>query len=511
MTRTRKVIHLADPTPVENENLTDAGNAREFVHLFGGVFRWVPQAGSWLSWTGIHWRADTDGVAMRTAKQVAQELFARVVTETDPDRRKRLFAHAQRTEQLPRLQALLELAKSEIGMTTALQEFDADPFVLCVKNCVVDLRSGEQRRAKSREYLSLQANAEFDAHATCPTWDRFLATVMGGDEAAVRFLQRAIGYSLTGDTSEQVLFLLHGTGANGKTTFLKAVRTLLGSYATACSTETLLTKRGDNGIPNDLARLAGARFVDAVETEDGRRLAEAQVKALTGGDPILARFLHREFFVFEPRFKLWLATNHLPQIRGDDHAIWRRIRKIPFAVTISADDRDPHLFEQLARELPGMLNWAIAGCLAWQRDGLQAPACVLAATADYRADMDRIGQWIAERCVLAAGATVQAGIAFKDYRIWSDARGEHALPLTAFGMRLTDRGIKKVRSGNVVYRGIGLRTEEFRTASDSSDTSPGFPPMRNELEKYPKQLSKTVQTRSGLSGSFAQTTSEDVF
>lgn len=278
---------------------------------------------------------------------------------------------------------------------------------------------------------------------------------MAGNVAMIAFLQPAIGYSLTGSTKEQCLFIAHGTGANGKSVFLRTLRELLGDYGRDCPAETLLAKR-DNGINNDIARLAGARLVCAIETEDGKRFAESLVKALTGGDTITARFLHREFFEFVPQFKLWLATNHKPTIRGDDHAIWRRIRLIPFGITIPEAEQDGDLGDKLAAERAGILQWAIEGCLAWQKDGLQTPGPVRAATANYRADMDRVGQWIEERCIVTAAAKVQATFAYQDYRKWIDERGEYALTLTAFGNNLTDRGIQKGKGRTVSYIGIGL-------------------------------------------------------
>ena len=221
-----------------------------------------------------------------------------------------------------------------------------------------------------------------------------------------------------------------GRAPTAKSVFLHTLRELAGDYGRDCPAETLLAKR-DQAINNDVARLAGARLVCAVETEDGKRFAESLVKALTGGDTITARFLHREFFEFVPQFKLWLATNHKPTIRGDDYAIWRRIRLIPFSVTIPEAEQDGELGAKLAEERAGILKWAVEGCLAWQRDGLQTPEPVRAATADYRADMDRMGQWIDERCVVTPTAKVKASFAYQDYRKWAEERGEHALTLTA--------------------------------------------------------------------------------
>lgn len=206
-------------------------------------------------------------------------------------------------------------------------------------------------------------------------------------------MQKAVGYSLTGSTEEQCLFILHGTGANGKSTFLNTISTMLGDYARQTPTDALLVKRGD-GLSNDVARLHGARLVSAVEVEGGRRLAEAQVKQLTGGDLIAARFLYQEFFEFRPAFKLFLGVNHTPVIQGTDHGIWRRIHLVPFTVTIAKEDQDKRLGEKLRAERSGILRWAVEGGLAWQAEGLEPPLVVSMATEEYRAEMAILARFL---------------------------------------------------------------------------------------------------------------------
>jgi putative DNA primase/helicase len=272
-------------------------------------------------------------------------------------------------------------------------------------------------------------------------------------------LQRAIGYTLSGSTTEQVLFLLWGSGANGKTVTLETVRALLGEYGQQTPAETFLERR--ETIPNDVARLRGARFVAAVETPEGRRLNETMVKRLVGGDTMAARFMRGEWFEFSPSFKAWIGTNHKPVIRGTDEAIWRRIRLLPFTVTIPEAERDGELAAKLLAELPGILRWALEGCLAWQADGLGAPPAVEAATADYRRSMDVLGDFFDDVCVLHPDAKAKAGDLYAAFVGWCDRNGERErLTKQAFGRRLTERGFQSKRDGRARWwLGLGLATD----------------------------------------------------
>jgi putative DNA primase/helicase len=265
-----------------------------------------------------------------------------------------------------------------------------------------------------------------------------------------------VGYSLTGDTREQVLFLLHGSGANGKSTFLEVIQALLGEYALQTPAETLVQKQGE-GIPNDVARLKGARFVAASETEEGKRLAEGMVKKMTGGDVLTARFLHQEYFEFKPEFKLFLATNHKPLIRGTDHAIWRRIRLIPFQVQIPDAEKDKALPEKLKAERSGILTWALEGCRSWQQEGLSTPAEVLQATEAYRDEMDILKDFLESCCIEKAEAEAKVSDLYAAYVAWCEANGERPLTQRAFGMKLSERGLGQRRTKVARYWvGIGL-------------------------------------------------------
>ena len=283
-----------------------------------------------------------------------------------------------------------------------------------------------------------------------------------GTADLIAYLQRLVGYTLTGLTGEQMMAIPYGSGANGKSTLLETIAGLLGDYAQQTPSETLVATK-NRGIPNDLARLRGARFVSAVETGEGNRLAESLVKQMTGGDRIAARFLYQEVFEFTPAFKLFLATNHKPVIRGTDAAIWRRIHLIPFDVTIPEAERDPNLKAKLAAEASGILNWALEGCRTWQREGLQPPTEVRAATAEYRGEMDVLAAFLEDQCVEQAGAKVQSSKLYAAYKTWCDENGEYAVSNKAFSLRLRERGVENMRkSSGMHWLGLGLLADPSR-------------------------------------------------
>jgi len=279
-------------------------------------------------------------------------------------------------------------------------------------------------------------------------------------ECLISFLQRAIGYSLTGDTSEQCLFLLFGVGANGKSTLLNIISFLLGDFAQTATFDTFLLKNQERSINNDIARMQGNRFISAIEAEGERRLSEVLIKQLTGGDTITARFLFAEFFDFKPQFKIWLACNHKPIIKGTDHAIWRRIKLIPFNVTIPEADRDKYLTEKLQAELPGILAWSVQGCLEWQKEGLKTPDEVKQATNEYQGDMDTIGAFLSECCILTPEVKAKASELYGAYKEWCEAGGEHTLSQRCFGLRLTEKGLERIKSSGNYWKGIGIKSEK---------------------------------------------------
>ena len=439
------------------KNLTDLGNARRLVERHGRDLRYVPAWKCWQVWDGQRWGRDDTGEVVRRAKETATSMLAEASAGADEDRRKVLAKHALKTEGDPRIRAMISLAASEPGIPVSPADMDTDALLLNVSNGTLELRTCELRAHRREDLLTKLVPVAYDPEALSPTWLSFLQRSMDGDVAMVEFLQMAAGYSLTGSTSEQVCFIGHGSGANGKSTFVRTLTDLGADYATWTPTQTLLARQGER-IDNDLARLRGARMVVAVETSGGRRLAEALVKQLTGGDRVTARFLFGEFFEFTPQFKLWLMTNHRPEIRGTDHAIWRRIRLIPFTVTIPPAEQDPELPEKLRAEFPGILRWAVEGCRIWRKEGLGTPMPVLDATAAYRATMDQIGSFLRECCEQEAEAKVGATELYKAYLAWCESNRESEQSQRRFGEGLAERGFKTERNSvtNRIVR-VGLR------------------------------------------------------
>ena len=480
-----------------SERFSDAGNAIWFAKVFGDNVRFVREHGRWIVNAGTHWRVDVDGEVERLAKQAIASIFmdlANPELTSSPELREARSKHALKSEQAPRLLAAISLLKSEPGITISAARLDTDAHLLGVRGGVIDLRTGALRQPRGDEYVCRQAHAEFREGARCPTWLRFLDRIMADDGEMIAFLQRAVGYSLTGDTREQAVFICHGGGSNGKSVFLRTIRELLGAYGADANADTFLERR-DGVASNDLARLAGARLVAVSEIDEGKRLAESLVKAATGGEAISARFLYAEYFSFVPTFKLWLAVNHKPSIRGDDNGIWRRIRLVPFRVTIAPDEQDKELLTKLRLELPGILNWALDGCAAWRRDGLAPPIEVTRATAAYRAESDAIGEWIAERCTVGGISQVQAKTLYDDYRAFTEARGGMALSMRRWAQRLADRGFQKDEGRVVHYRGIALCA-----LRDHCDQFPGTSSYTHTCSDLPE---KGREGRNGRSGYLA--------
>lgn len=470
-----------DQEAAEPEHLTDLGNARRLIALFGRELRYVPAWRSWLLWTGTHWQRDDTGEVMRRAKQMVMAIYSEAGYETDERRRRDLSRHALKSESERSLRAAVELAKTEPGIAVPLDDLDRDWFALNVANGTLDLRTGAMRPHDPADLITRLIPTPYDPSAAAPTWLAFLERILAGRRVLIGYVQKAVGYSLTADTREQVIFLFVGIGANGKSTLVLTLADLLKAYAAQLSVETILARRHDTTAMNDLLNVAGARFVSVVEPDLGRRLAEGLVKALTGGEAITVKKLYADVFKVRPGFKLFLSTNHRPIIRGTDLAIWRRIRLVPFDVVIPEPEQDQTLVEKLRTEAPGILTWAVEGCRIWQREGLGVPDEVRAATAKYRADMDALGDFLRERCVMEAGASVAAGDLYGAYRAWAQAAGEEAMSAKTLGLELTERGLRSWRTKRTRgWAGLRLLTDLERVTDDAPVTD-GDPSLYNPL------------------------------
>jgi putative DNA primase/helicase len=438
---------------------TDYGNAERFVDEHRDDVRFVHEFNRWYVWDGHHWREDTRREVELLCKQTIRKMQLKAVLLDDDNRKRALIKWALASESVGRIAAAIQLARSEPGITITAADLDKDPWALVTTNAVLDLRTGKPVAARRDALLTKQAGTSYDPGATCPVWDAYLDRVMRGDKARINFLQRAVGYALTGLTTEHCVFFLYGTGANGKTTFVNTIHAMLGEYARATDTNMWVSKKHAS-VPDDLAALRGIRLATTTEGEDGQRLAESRIKQIAGGDVIAARKLYGDWFQFVPQLKLFFATNHKPVIMSDDHAIWRRIRLIPFEVQIPEAERDQTLQRKLLAELPGILNWALEGCLQWQAEGLQPPAAVQEAGKQYRAEQDRIGAFLDECCVVnpdQTTMTVTASALYGSYTRWCNNNGCHSLSALRFKEKLGERGLvqHKTKKANE-WRGIGL-------------------------------------------------------
>ena len=443
-------------------HLTDLGNAQRLVALHGTDLHYCHPWKRWLIWDGTRWKVDDTAEIERRARDTIRKIFFETASEEDPDIRKKLCSHALASESAYKLKAMTALAASEAAVPILPSDLDSDGWLLNCRNGTLDLRTGELSNHNRANLITKILPVEYNPLADCPMWNDFLQQIMNRNTALIDFLQRAVGYTLTGDITEQCLFILYGSGSNGKTTFIETLMALIADYAIKTPSESLMLKHGDS-IPNDIARLKGARMVAACEAELGRRFAESLLKQLTGGDVITARFLHQEFFDFTPCCKIWFATNHRPIIKGSDYAIWRRLRLIPFNVTIPEDDQDKGLPVKLLKELPGILTWAVEGCCKWQEKGLGPPDEVRIATAQYRDEMDTLGAFISDCCIISAEATAQATPLYNAYCKWSNDHGEQQMTSTAFGRQLSERGHEKRKDTKgkklTHYYGLGLIDE----------------------------------------------------
>ncbi len=451
----------------ETRSLTDLGNAERFVDDHKRYIRYCYAWGRWLIFDGRRWATDDDGEVERKMKRTVRGIYAEAEMEADDARRRQINDHARRSEAKARQADALFLARSELSIRP--EEMDTDPYLLNCANGTVDLKTGVRRDHDRLDYITKLAPVHYHVAAPAPVFDAFLTKILPSLELR-QFVQAVVGYAAIGANTEEILPIFHGSGANGKSTLANAVMEALGDYAQQAAPDLLMAKHGAH--PTELADLFGARFVAAVETDEGRRLNEGLVKQLTGRDKIKARRMREDFWQFDPTHTPILATNHKPEVRGTDHAIWRRLKLVPFDVQIPADEQDKKLSEKLREELPGVLAWIVRGALIYQRIGLPEAKQVSAATSGYRAEMDTLAAFFEDRCVVHPRTESPATPLYNAYKSWCDENGESGESQRRFGARLRERGFESFtytagphrdRKG---WRGIGLR-------DDRHDDDPG--------------------------------------
>jgi len=457
-------------------SLTDDGNAKLFAQLFRGRVLYDASSGKWHYWNNQRWVPDSSKAMWRMARMVARQrlqtarkikprhdLQGRILNTDELEARKRVIGWASQSLSVQRVKLTLESAQSERGLSIAGTEWDKQPLLLGCRNGVLDLSSGKLLKPDPRMRITKQANAVFDSKAKCPLWEKTLAAYWPDDPEMIDFIQRAVGYSLTGSISEQVFFCLFGEGANGKSTFLGTVQKLLGDYA---YTMPFSTVEFDNrsAISNDVAKLQGMRFVLSSETQEDIRLNEGRIKSLTGDSTITARFLHQEYFTFQPVGKFWLAFNHKPRIIDQSYGLWRRLRLILFDQTFNKESRIKGLEQKLLEEMPGILAWAMRGCLEWQARGLEATAAIERETEQYRQESNILGEFMEEFCIRREGLITPKADLYIAYLEWCENNKErYPLGKKTFAQRVLGMGIrdgfKKQGHSNVrIWYGLGLQS-----------------------------------------------------
>lgn len=400
---------------------SDIANAKRLHARHGRELKFTTERG-WLVWTGKRWEPDEKAVAVQSlAKETALALFDEI--KNSPDQAV-LYKHARSSQSKKAIEAMIWMSRSEPGIPARITEFDANPWLFNVSNGTIDLQTGELREHRPEDLITNISEVQFDPQASCELWNDFVMTITDKNEELYSYLRRLIGYLLVGNTSDQSLHFLYGSGANGKSVFCEVLARLLGDYSIIVSPEMLMTRRAGS-IPNDVARLRGVRAAFANETAQGSRFDEAKIKDLTGGDSLNARFLHQEYFDFQPTHRIILRGNHKPTINGTDDGIWRRLRLVPFAVQIPAEKRNPRLTEELSEELPGILQWALGGLREWHAfDSLRPPETVLHAVSEYRSESDTLGRFIEEECETGKEMEIKASVFFLAYQKFCEASGE---------------------------------------------------------------------------------------
>ncbi len=457
-----QLVKLAQPVPTgtsmdKPEGMTDAANAARLVSKFRDVIRWVGPWDKWLMWDGKRWKVDQELRIQSFAKETAADLWREIANasanKVDSDLVKKMIPFAKYTNDARGIGAMVSLARSEPDIPIGVEELDTDPWLLNLENGTLDLRTGELGEHRQEDFITKLAPVRFDNDADCPLWRGVLEKIFNVDQELIGYLQRLVGYCITGESREHVLPFLYGSGANGKSTFCETVLKMVGSdYGMKAAPDLLMAKRGESH-PTDRADLFGKRIVACIETEEGRKMNEALTKELTGGDRVRARRMRENFWEFKPTHHVWLAGNHKPTITGTDHGIWRRVKLIPFDVVIPESDQDKELPSKLALELPGILNWALAGCLDWQRNGMKEPEIVQVRTTEYSTEMDDVAQFLSDACQFGPGYIAPATELFQAFKRETGSE----ISQNAFGRKLRGRGLESKRTNTGVMGWKGLR------------------------------------------------------
>jgi putative DNA primase/helicase len=454
----------ADDAPMDalNESLlrTDLGRARLFIDTHGEDLRFCPAWRKWLVFEDGRWRMDTTGAVHRKTKEVCLDLTELALQIKGSEERKEQLKNAQAWGDTGIVEKMLKAACSDERVIIEPDKIDADPLLVGAPNGVIDLATGAMLPHSRERLVTKTLGTHHDATAGCPRWRQFIEEIFP-DPDVRRFVHKACGYSLTGLTTEHLFFFLHGTGANGKSSFAETMQAVFGEYARRVGDGLIRYSPHGNSPDTELAELFGVRMAIGSEVEEGSRLNEKIIKDISGGDTLRGRRLYEGAFEFKPQVTLWIYGNHSPAIRGTDDGIWRRVRKIPFEVRFSEGDprRDPMLGSKLRAEMPGILNWLVEGCLLWQREGLKLPAVVQQAVQEYRQEEDVLADFIEDVTEDDMHASTPHADIYEAYQRWCGDNGvKHPFTSRVLVRRLTERGWRKERTNRVktLWRGIRL-------------------------------------------------------
>jgi len=457
-------------------------NAERLVEAHGENFHWCQELKSWFIWDGKIWRKDPGGLRMES---LAKKLIKEMIKSDDKDLRK----HAVSCQERKKLADMVDLAQSEENVSIETTAFDKDDFLLNCANGIVDLKTGKLFPHARSKYMTGKINVDFLLDAKCPTWEWFLNDIFDKNQNIITFLKKAIGYSLTGCVSEQCFFILYGNGRNGKNTFIETITTLLGEhYCCKTGVDNLTAKNKNGGANEDIAGLWGKRFTWASESESSKKLNEGLIKELTGDGVIKARFLYGHAFEFYSKFKIFLITNHKPKIRGTDEGIWSRVKLIPFTKFIPPEERIPDLGARLKQELPGILRWAIEGCLQWQKEGLGTTPEIQEATEGYRKEEDFLGNFLKEVCNQQEHCQTSSSVLYERFKSYALENGDYYISQKDFTRDLESRGLKKkqqtfgVEKGRMFWQGIGIINENSASTGVFASTvgQGSFPSLEEE-------------------------------
>ena len=449
----RKPADKNIPETKDMFELTDLGNAEMFVREHGRDFLYTHQLG-WFAWDGARWaRDDGDLIVRKRAAETIRGIASYYGYIDDENTWKSIKKHAARSESSGRINAVPTIAQTYLS--AKIESFDTQPMLINFQNGTLDLVTGEFGTHNRDHRVTQITNTNYNMDAKRDVWDKFIARVLPSEDLR-NYVQDAIGYSLTGSVAEQCMFILFGTGSNGKSKFTDSIINAFGDYGKSVPSK-LMSSGASDQHPTLLTELQWRRFASAQETRENGRLDEEMIKQLSGGDIISAHKMRKDYYDFAPTHKLWLSTNHKPTIRGTDHGIWRRMRMIPFTVTIPDEEKDKHLSDKLALEYDGILAWAVIGAMRWAARGLVLPSEVERATNEYRAEQDTIGQWIEDCVTPIEGMMASKKVVYDSYRQWCDDNGVYSLSQRKLTDRLTERGFSSVRTkATRMWEGISL-------------------------------------------------------